>query len=137
VALYLDDLDPASPLIDRIRASLCTGAVSFAELSKLDGFNGEGVFGTGGNLVLWVDVSREAAEALKQLIIADECHCEPVSPFIYTIDGMTLDLPVAKRAVAYRRPHWLPVVLNPGPAPEQKSSTSRRPDGTTHRHPNN
>jgi hypothetical protein len=40
---------------------------------------------------------------------------------VYFIDGGALDLPLVQRPPSngYRDPHWLPVVINDGPAPDQ------------------
>src|SRR5258705_13215248 len=102
------------PLIDRIRDYLKVGAVSFAELSRhVDGFDGEGVLAVdANNIVLWAEISYEAADAVRQLLAAGDCYAEPASPLVYMLDGFSLNLPLAQRAVAYKTPHWLPVTLN-------------------------
>lgn len=107
-------------LIERIRALLrADNWISFAELDRLDGFRGDGSLLAdqhGGNLVLWPSISEEAAAALTLMIAAGECHMIPASIFSYLADGKIPTLPIAKRRVVYKRPHWLPVALARGPA---------------------
>jgi hypothetical protein len=47
---------------------------------------------------------------------ARKIHPVPTSRLTYIIDGKFLSLPIAKNERHYKKPHWLPVVLNPGPA---------------------
>src|SRR5205823_3305054 len=79
------------------------------------------------NIVLWAEISYEAADAVRQLLAAGDCYAEPASPLVYMLDGFSLNLPLAQRAVAYKTPHWLPVTLNPGPAPKSKTKKPSAP----------
>lgn len=62
------------------------------------------------NVILWAGVSDRFCR-LYDLLLKQGVRIEPASPLAYLIDGGTLNLPVVKRAVTYKTPHWLPVVL--------------------------
>jgi hypothetical protein len=66
------------------------------------------------NVVLWSGISPAAADALKLLLEAGECHFRPTSALTYLCDGMMLKLPLVKRSRHYKTPHWCPCVLKPG-----------------------
>lgn len=104
-----------SNLLLDIRAMLEEDHVSFAQLSRIEGFRGdrEMLVDTGhvSNIVLWAGMSLEAIEALKQIIAEGEYEFEPARWMIYAIDGEMLTYPLAKRARNYKKPHWLPVVV--------------------------
>ena len=95
--------------------------VTFAELNKFEGFEGDYFISTiqadEKNIFLWSRLSEEAAEALSVLLKKDTFHYEPCNPLIYFLDGACSSAPVAKRVRAYKKPHWLPVVLVKGPDP--------------------
>jgi hypothetical protein len=98
--------------------------VSFAELSRrIDGFKGDLEWMNSYGWVLWAGISQEAVDAINSLMKADEIHMQPTTPLVYLCDGVMLKLPVAKRAVKYKNPHWCPIVFNPGP-PKQAGRKS-------------
>jgi len=93
------------------------GNVTFAELSQnVKGFNGDCAFNIDKkypNVILWVNMSEKAIEAILQLdeegrIIMSRCHF-----LVYAYDGIGLRLPIAKvlRTGGYKKPHWLPVTF--------------------------
>jgi hypothetical protein len=99
-------------------------AVSFAELSReIDGFSGDFELGyRDHNIVLWHRASEEADLALQHLTDAGAIHAVPTTAFVYLIDGMAIRLPIARQVRRYKKPHWLPVVFNPGPERKRKGS---------------
>jgi hypothetical protein len=105
-----------------IRQTLEKDNVTFAELSRIDGFRGdlEIQFGQGRyNILAWSGVSEEAAQILQRLEAEGVFHFDhhSASTFLcYMIDGAQLNLPLAKDAKRYAKPHWLPVTLVLGPA---------------------
>jgi hypothetical protein len=111
-----------TPLVEQIRHRLREdNFLSFVELGRLPGFRGRHDLHLGPpefNLVLWVEVSQAAIDAINELISRDEAHFQPASEWTYLLDGGGLTLPPVKRAVAYRRPHWFRVVLAHGPEPK-------------------
>ena len=98
--------------------------VTFAELSRIEGFSGgtcELLLNTDrtSNIVLWTAMTQEACDALNELMMEKKIHCLPTSFLTYLCDGSALRLPIAKRAHHYKKPHWMPVVYNPGPPPKK------------------
>lgn len=96
--------------------------VSFAELCReIEGFDGgELELRVPGctNIVLWSGMTDAACDAIEELQKADRIHQVPASWMTYLIDGAALKLPIVKTARRhYKKPHWLPVVFNPGPLP--------------------
>ena len=65
-----------------------------------------------GELVLWVNVSEMFVTALSELHKERLISMTPTVLLTYIVDGGYLPLPIAKRKVSYKEPHWLPVVLN-------------------------
>src|SRR6516225_7638239 len=108
-------------IIDEIRRVLRSDHVSFAELSRIEGFSGGSLaltLGDNDSIVFWDDLSQEAVDALQQLIAA---HCEPCSPLVYLVDGVMPRLPISKQARRYKERHWGPIVLRPGPRSNHQS----------------
>ena len=64
------------------------------------------------NMLLWNDISPEAAAALKKMLGMGLIECDPVSPLIYLLEGVTFNLPVVTSARRHETLHWLPVVIN-------------------------
>lgn len=90
--------------------------VTFAELTKkIDGFRGDCTYWATAkeNIILWDGISKEAGQVIESLIARKCISIEPCSYLIYFIDGLALRYPIVKRAQSYKKPHWLPVVLNP------------------------
>jgi hypothetical protein len=94
------------------------GSVSFVNLSKIDGFidkeNGVSM-GFEGNIILWVNISKEAINCINELINKKKIFLHLSSPLTYMIDGSTLNMPVVKSKRYYKKPHWLPCVFNTHP----------------------
>lgn len=95
-----------------------TGDVSYAELQRL--FNRLGFDYRGDleiyspineNVILWCGWNREAIEIMNELKSENLVEQEPVQLLVYIIDGAALRLPLVKRAVNYKTPHWLPLVF--------------------------
>lgn len=89
---------------------------SFAELSRcIEGFKGDGRLAIHlpgiENIILWADMSPVACEAIAQLRAEKAITIDPCDPLIYLMDGGFLDLPIAKTARNYKKPHWCPVTL--------------------------
>lgn len=127
---WIDTANREPKLIDRMRALLrAENSVSFAELGQLDGFRGDHSLRLGeeqNNLVLWSWVSAQAIADLETMIAGGECHIAPASVLTYICDGALLNLPIAKRRIAYKRPHWLPACLLRGPAPSFEEPPRRK-----------
>lgn len=95
--------------------------VTFAELTRnIEGFGGGDIAlaidnSRASNFVLWVGLTEQAYEAVTRLQSEQKIHVDPTPLLTYIIDGCCLRLPVAKTIRHYKKPHWSPVVLNPGP----------------------
>jgi hypothetical protein len=96
--------------------------VTFAELAREfpdDFANGEIALEVHDNLVIWTGMQATGAAAFKALREGGKVTMQPTQTLTYLIDGTTLRFPIAKRARAYAKPHWLPVVVRPvAPGPE-------------------
>jgi hypothetical protein len=105
-----------------------TDHVSFAELSRRfpECREGDYALTLGENLILWAGLSQEASKALNALLENGVIHAKPCAMLIYLIDGAIPKYPVAKRNVPYKKPHWLPVTLRPGPNPKRERAKARR-----------
>lgn len=87
--------------------------VSMAELSRIDGFEGQNEWGAlEKNIVFWANMSDEAADAMNELVSNKSIEVNPTNPIVYFIDGYVLKYPIAKQAKTYKKPHWLPVSLS-------------------------
>jgi hypothetical protein len=88
--------------------------VSFVELERFLGGEMSGDFNLfkGDNVVLWSGVSERFAEAFASLVETGQVRLVPTSPLVYLIDGKALRLPLVKGRYRYKKPHWLPVVLD-------------------------
>jgi len=93
---------------------------SFAELSKLSGFEGDCEWyypKKGSNIFLWDGISKKAKEIMLKLLIEEKIFAEidiKEGIMIYLHDGFTPEYPVATRPTknVYKKPHWLPIVFN-------------------------
>jgi hypothetical protein len=96
--------------------------VSFAEVGRLPGAAGDCAIEHGtSNVIFWTGLSLDAAEAIADLRVSGQIHFNPTDVVTYFIDGSTQRLPLVKSPAAmargYKTPHWLPVVIEPGPDP--------------------
>lgn len=65
------------------------------------------------NIVFWFGMSEEFVKALNELTKEKKITVKPTSPNVYTMDGIVIWLPIAKRPNhTYKKPRWLPVVLH-------------------------
>ena len=95
--------------------------VTFAELEQIDGFSGGDLaLMLGENIFMWTGLTEKAADAIGELRDLKQIHPVPTSVMTYAIDGKMLNLPLAKARRAYKTPHWIPVVFNPGSGADQK-----------------
>lgn len=100
--------------------------VTFAELKNRFGghFGGNLCLELPGNVVLWPGIKPEFCDVLDRLIKAKKIHYVPASYLTYFHDGAVPRMPIAKRPPkgGYKKPHWIPVCLRPGPYPVTKKS---------------
>jgi hypothetical protein len=115
---------------DRMLAYIkATDHVSFAELGNRFAECRDGDYAVtlrDKNLILWAGMSQEACEAINAMLTAGTIHANPASTLIYLCDGTALRYPVAKRGGPYKKPHWLPVTLRPGPNPKRERAKARK-----------
>lgn len=100
--------------------------VSFAELNRLiPGFSGgeTSLLLTGKeNIVVWANMTDDGYNAVSELLTGKLVHLSPASFLVYLADGICLTLPIVKQVRNYKRPHWAPCVLRPGPAPKYRTA---------------
>lgn len=90
-------------------------SVSFVELSDKfqDWWKGDYEYTRDGyNIVFWAGMSAEACDAMIELVAARRIELVPTTPLVYLCDGGGLTYPLVKSARKYKKPHWLPVVVN-------------------------
>ena len=101
---------------------------SMAELMYLAGDEGEGNLEwrlghvSGGNIVIWTDMSQDLVAVLAGVLDNKLAHTHPAHetvygiPMVYFMDGQWLNLPIVQKPPknGYKKPHWLPVVFYPG-----------------------
>jgi len=92
--------------------------VSMIEIVKLAGDEGKGdiTIALKDNMVLWEGLSQALVDVLDELKQKKLYHPHPTISLAYLMDGDILTLPIVKRPPknGYKKPHWLPVVLEPG-----------------------
>jgi len=97
------------------------GSASFVDLERIPGVRGELSFPPSGNLLLWKGVSQTAFDAIGILWRAGLVHFVPVLHLQYVQEGKVVELPIAEFDGDIKgplhEPHWLPMVLKPGPQP--------------------
>lgn len=92
-----------------------SGGVSFVELANnIPGFSGDYSIGVGKNIWYWFFMSEEAADALRELIDEGGIHLALSDILVYMVDGGIPNVPIAKRLREYKKPRWLPTVVNLG-----------------------
>jgi hypothetical protein len=67
------------------------------------------------NIFLWGGVSEEFVDVVMRLMNEKQIYAHPADWMSYLIDGGMLQLPIAKRAHQYKKPHWLPVCFRVTP----------------------
>jgi hypothetical protein len=70
------------------------------------------------NIVLWVGLSERLLDALAKLVVEARVHLTPASLWHYAQSGVMPNLPVVypKELCQYPIPHWMPVLVYPGPS---------------------
>lgn len=94
--------------------------VTFTEMVKgIEGFSGDYALARDElNLVVWMDFSKEAYQACKELLHEDKIHFKPVSVLLYSFEGGPVPAyPVASGMRAHKTLHWLPTAVILGPWP--------------------
>jgi hypothetical protein len=117
-------------LIDEIREILRRDHVRFAELGRIEGFAGthQLMLDAPGssNILVWSRISQDAADALQALMAAGECYLKGTTTLTYWVDGMMLDLPLARQRRHYKKPYWCPCVLKLGRPPANRRGGGSR-----------
>lgn len=63
------------------------------------------------NAWLWFNLSQEAADVLVEVL--SRAKLEPAHPLVYLVDGCVPGVATVKAMRHYKKPRWLPVVVNP------------------------
>ncbi len=66
------------------------------------------------NIFFWVNMSENYVEAIKTLLSQDKIKITPCHIAVYLMDGKVPALPQATKAKSYKKPHWLPCVVERG-----------------------
>ncbi len=115
-------------ILDLVRARRY---VSFAELERLLGEEMAGdcslTLGDNDAVVLWGGVNRAFADTVTGLVAGGAVKLVPTSWLTYAADGAMLSLPLVRGRYRYKRPHWLPMVLDVGDGEPGPGVAERRP----------
>jgi hypothetical protein len=112
--------DPVEACIEMICASRGTSFVEVEDLLKRRGYIPDKEYSFNlsydglPNVILWSACSDEVSDIIVQVLSDKRVKLTPTSPWVYIIDGCFMNLPIAKRPPknGYKKPHWIPVVLN-------------------------
>jgi len=63
------------------------------------------------NVIFWTGWNKDAIEVINSLQREGLIYKVPGEPFIYYIDGKALTLPIVRKNIQYKTPHWLPVLF--------------------------
>ena len=111
---YLEELkfvnDETNPLEERIMKYLLKDHVTFAEIEDTFG-SGDCALVFGDNMIIWPNLPEEVFKCITSLWDKRKVLFQPTQIITYLVDGRALDLPIAKRDINYKHPHWLPVVI--------------------------
>lgn len=104
--------------------------VTFAEIKQMLGpevFEGQQALYTKGypNIIIWANMSDNVVDAISELMRETKIYPNPASILTYIVDGEILRMPVAKRLIQYKKPHWAPTVFCTFPY-EKKGRCSRK-----------
>ena len=74
--------------------------------------NGNCIWSTDLNVIIWDKCSQEAIDALQRLILEGYIFIKPISILQAIVDGNIINYPIANKAInRYRSPHWLPIAF--------------------------
>lgn len=123
----MTDLSPrAAAILAVVTANGAGTGASFVEIEQAlsaAGFDPGGDLGIEhpkyANLFMWGGVSEPFLTALNELLRARLVHYRPTELLVYLADGKLLQMPQAVRPPknGYREPHWVPTIIDLGPAP--------------------
>jgi hypothetical protein len=63
------------------------------------------------NIIIWSGWNEDATELLRTLL-EGPLEMTPTSVLTYCVDAKMLAIPLVKKAINYKRPHWLPMTLS-------------------------
>ena len=88
--------------------------VSMVELCReIPGFSGDLEWYINTNTVIWSSVSKEAIQAMNELMKSQMIIPIITAPLVYMVDGAMLNYPIAKsQTVNYKTPRWMSVVFS-------------------------
>lgn len=65
------------------------------------------------NILFWANMSQQFFDIMVEVFKTKKVVPTPSNILVYAMDGKILKFPIAKRAMQYKKEHWLPVVFNP------------------------
>lgn len=100
--------------LDKVRSDRNVTFVELEAVLRAGGADPSGTFvlEAAPNLILWAGMSAQFGEVIEAL--RADTEMSPASVLVYMHDGGSLGLPIAKNPPkgGYRKPHWVPAVLN-------------------------
>ena len=81
------------------------------------------------NIIYYTGMSPEFCQLIDGLCQAGRIHRHLADFFTYLVDGGALNMPLAQRAIQYKKPRWLPIVFCT--YPYYPSTMNKKPDRRT------
>jgi len=93
----------------------CTFSELVFSLSKSYEISGKMALYLRENLILWEGCTSDFNNAMSELINSSQITLVPLSEqkalLVYSYSGNIINLPIAKKVMDYKKPHWLPTII--------------------------
>jgi hypothetical protein len=92
--------------------------ISFAQIENMFDdndidYNGDHIIGSSKykKIYYWLNMSDDFSSAIIELRKEDNIEFSECNVIIYLADGKIIKYPLARKAIQYEEPHWLPVII--------------------------
>jgi hypothetical protein len=92
--------------------------ISFAQMENMFDdnsidYNGDHIIGSSKykNIYYWLNMSDDFSHAIIELRKEDKIEFNECNVIIYLADGKIIKYPLARKAIQYEEPHWLPTII--------------------------
>jgi len=79
------------------------------------------IHGESENIIFWLSDNEYVTKAVTSLIDEKKIFPHITTFLVYIIDRKSLTLPMAKRNIQYKEPHWVPITLCTYPMPRKRN----------------
>lgn len=74
-------------------------------------------------LIFWMGISEQYFEVMKQVMSSGKVEGLPTHYLTYYADGKVPTMPLARKVMQYKDPHWVPIAFNSVKAKEKHKVT--------------